>query len=147
MNHKFNIALKVSFADIGKGKLLGLLFFLFTLISFAQPNQQDFDLNDPRNPNCPCHKYQKMADDEFIKLQKKNKIIDIVEVKDKQDLNVLEEKSKNSEISTDISHTRHTKKQMPELLKWRMQKRISFFTLRCPKKKKFKPRYSVCFKW
>jgi hypothetical protein len=24
-----------------------------------------FDLNDPRNPDCPCHKYQKQADKEY----------------------------------------------------------------------------------
>lgn len=24
-----------------------------------------YDLNDPRNPNCPCHKYQKQADEEY----------------------------------------------------------------------------------
>lgn len=24
-----------------------------------------YELNDPRNPNCPCHKYQKLADEEF----------------------------------------------------------------------------------
>ena len=27
-----------------------------------------FDINDPRNPNCPCHKYQKLADEEYRKL-------------------------------------------------------------------------------
>jgi hypothetical protein len=27
-----------------------------------------FDMNDPRNPQCPCHKYQKLADDEYRKL-------------------------------------------------------------------------------
>ncbi len=30
--------------------------------------QTTFDINDPRNPQCPCHKYQKLADDEFKKL-------------------------------------------------------------------------------
>jgi len=25
----------------------------------------DYGLNDPRNPRCPCHKYQKIADEEF----------------------------------------------------------------------------------
>ena len=24
-----------------------------------------YDLNDPRNPNCPCHKHQKLADEEY----------------------------------------------------------------------------------
>jgi hypothetical protein len=27
-----------------------------------------YSINDPRNPNCPCHQYQKLADDEFNKL-------------------------------------------------------------------------------
>jgi hypothetical protein len=27
-------------------------------------------LNDPRNPDCPCHKYQKQAEDEYRKYLK-----------------------------------------------------------------------------
>lgn len=27
-----------------------------------------YPINDPRNPNCPCHQYQKLADEEFNKL-------------------------------------------------------------------------------
>lgn len=27
-----------------------------------------YALNDPRNPNCPCHKYQQQADKEYAKL-------------------------------------------------------------------------------
>src|SRR4051812_5152499 len=30
--------------------------------------KSNFDINDPRNPQCPCHKYQKLADDEYRKL-------------------------------------------------------------------------------
>ena|ERR1035437_6206195 len=30
-----------------------------------------YDINDPRNPQCPCHIYQKQADEEYNKLQKK----------------------------------------------------------------------------
>jgi len=36
----------------------------------SNPGNQQYDLNDPRNPDCPCHKYQKLADDEYNK--KKN---------------------------------------------------------------------------
>ena len=32
--------------------------------------QQSFGLNDPRNPDCPCHKYQQLAEEEYRKLQK-----------------------------------------------------------------------------
>jgi hypothetical protein len=45
---------------------------------------QVFDINDPRNPNCPCHKYQKQADEEYKKLllqgianNEQNKIIQV----------------------------------------------------------------------
>jgi hypothetical protein len=33
-----------------------------------------YDINDPRNPDCPCHKYQQMADEEY-KQQLTNKVI------------------------------------------------------------------------
>jgi hypothetical protein len=33
--------------------------------------QATFDINDPRNPHCPCHKYQKLADDEYKRLLRK----------------------------------------------------------------------------
>jgi hypothetical protein len=32
-----------------------------------------YDINDPRNPHCPCHQYQKLADEEFARLQNKEK--------------------------------------------------------------------------
>ena len=32
-----------------------------------------YDINDPRNPHCPCHQYQKLADEEYAKLQSKEK--------------------------------------------------------------------------
>jgi hypothetical protein len=31
----------------------------------ALPDTGKYDLNDPRNPDCPCHKAQKLADDEY----------------------------------------------------------------------------------
>ena len=47
----------------------GLILFLLVLFFSANTEAQtSFDLNDPRNPQCPCHKYQKLADDEFKKL-------------------------------------------------------------------------------
>jgi hypothetical protein len=33
------------------------------------PDTGKYDLNDPRNPDCPCHKAQKLADDEYRKSQ------------------------------------------------------------------------------
>ncbi len=34
----------------------------------SSPDSYRDDINDPRNPNCPCHKYQKLADEEYRKL-------------------------------------------------------------------------------
>lgn len=35
-----------------------------------------YSINDPRNPRCPCHYYQQLAQKEFDKLEKeKNKLL------------------------------------------------------------------------
>jgi hypothetical protein len=41
----------------------------------TQVKKQKFDLNDPRNPDCPCHKYQKLADEEYARKSKHSPII------------------------------------------------------------------------
>lgn len=54
-------------------KILTFVLFCFQF-SFANAIVKEdslksrFDLNDPRNPQCPCHKYQKLADEEYRKL-------------------------------------------------------------------------------
>jgi hypothetical protein len=45
----------------------GLWIALIFLFGFAK-GQTAYPINDPRNPDCPCHKYQKLADEEFKKL-------------------------------------------------------------------------------
>jgi hypothetical protein len=35
-----------------------------------------YALTDPRNPDCPCHKYQKLADEEYARLLKNGKASD-----------------------------------------------------------------------
>lgn len=51
-----------------------LLFFkgVSAITFFEDSTKVKYKLNDPRNPNCPCHKYQKLADEEFRKLNKNN---------------------------------------------------------------------------
>lgn len=47
----------------------GIIPFLFVLFfSLSIRSQTTFDINDPRNPHCPCHKYQKLADEEYKKM-------------------------------------------------------------------------------
>ena len=45
---------------------------LFLLVLFFAVNLKSqtskYDINDPRNPHCPCHKYQKLADEEYKKM-------------------------------------------------------------------------------
>lgn len=149
---KLNKALNASLPIHRKGRLLGLLFFLFTQISFAQPgnDKQVFDLNDPRNPDCPCHKYQKMADDEFEQLKKKKKLNqsgDLAELGDDQNLNLKKSQSKDSEIVSNPPHSNYSKKKKRKTVKRKGHKHINLFTLRSFKTKRFKPSYSVCFKW
>lgn len=49
---------------------LFIFFFLFSSNAFSQNlENQQYDLNDPRNPDCPCHKLQKLADDEYNKIK------------------------------------------------------------------------------
>jgi hypothetical protein len=49
----------------------GSVFFLILMLSFSSfAGNEDslkskYDINDPRNPKCPCHKYQKLADEEY----------------------------------------------------------------------------------
>lgn len=50
-----------------KKELTLLLILLIGSNSYSQ-NGEQFPLNDPRNPNCPCHKLQKQADDEYKNL-------------------------------------------------------------------------------
>jgi len=150
---KLNKALNASFSLLKKGRFLGLLFFLFTHISFSQSNNDKlgFDLNDPRNPDCPCHKYQKMADDEFELLQKKKKLNqgdDLAELGDEQHLNVKESQLKDSEILPNHLYSKnYSKKKKRKTVKRKVNKHINLFTLKSFKTKRFKPNYSVCFKW
>ncbi len=45
-----------------------LLMFVVSFSFLKAQDTIDYGLNDPRNPRCPCHKFQKIADDEFKKL-------------------------------------------------------------------------------
>ncbi len=42
----------------------------FTNSTLSDSLKKKYPLSDPRNPNCPCHKYQKKAEKEFHKLNK-----------------------------------------------------------------------------
>lgn len=64
-----------------RNDVLLLLIFCLTLSLLGQSRsgittpgdstKNKYDINDSRNPHCPCHQYQKLADKEYDKLQKK----------------------------------------------------------------------------
>ncbi|MGZ3866701.1 MAG: hypothetical protein ACXVC6_07335 [Bacteroidia bacterium] len=63
----------------GRAKAAPLLLFLVFMIvcvkgySCTLPGKDTikskYELNDPRNPNCPCHKHQQQAENEYRQLQ------------------------------------------------------------------------------
>lgn len=62
----------------GKGGHWIALIFLFVGLVKAQSS---YPINDPRNPDCPCHKYQKLADEEFKKLLTQTKVVNEQKIK------------------------------------------------------------------
>ncbi|MCK6649758.1 MAG: hypothetical protein L6Q66_08885 [Bacteroidia bacterium] len=51
-----------------KAKRLTACLLLLLFLSALKTNAQQYDINDPRNPDCPCHKMQELADKEFALL-------------------------------------------------------------------------------
>jgi len=53
--------------------LLNCQFYFANAFTLKEDSlKSNFAITDPRNPHCPCHKFQKMADDEFRKLLRKD---------------------------------------------------------------------------
>lgn len=99
------------------------LFFVKTIVA------QEYELNDPRNPNCPCHHYQKMAEDEFQKKQQKqnNELLAS---------NLSTEKKQQSRTKTKRKKYFHCFYKIKNRLVFNRTKKIKIVT-----------NYSVCFKW
>lgn len=156
------------------------LFILFLLISsnsFSQNNvgNQQYDLNDPRNPDCPCHKLQKLADDEYKQMQNKDQQQQFalnVNISDQLDNNFNFNKQDNqvnrqdnTNIGTDNSSHQVKRDFSPNQRQiasgsgssgsktkkkkhglW-FQKKINRSKLKNSRIKKVRPNYSVCYKW
>lgn len=127
------------------------LFLLFSCSIIAQENNgTEYDINDPRNPNCPCHKYQKAADEEYQReLNKQNMIVQVANVgsstftiidsskyiinKDKE----IKEHEKTEEKEVTIASKNELKSE--KATKHRIKhKRVKNTKHKAPKKRKFK---------
>jgi hypothetical protein len=111
------------------------LYFLIMAINpvYSQKNIR-FGINDPRNPDCPCHAQQKTADKEYAQFNK---------------INLKKNNSLNSTGSSDkfLTHLENSLKKI-NAKKTRTICKMRFKLLRKFKcKKKIHSDYSVCYKW
>jgi hypothetical protein len=61
--------------------------------------KKEYSLNDPRNPDCPCHQWQKKAEQEFAILFQKNQYVFVNNTKKTIiNSNALNGKNKNNKI-------------------------------------------------
>jgi len=151
---------------------LFILFFLMSLSVSAQ--EQQYDINDPRNPNCPCHKLQKLADDEYQRQQntgnqfisnfnkqgninnRGNNLINFNPIQN----NVVNDNIGNDNESNKIKFSFETRgnknlggsglssgsAKKKKSSNW-MLKKIHRAKIKHSKIKKVKPNYAVCYKW
>ena len=124
------------------------LFFLFSQFSVAQNTMMQYDINDPRNPICPCHKLQKQAEEEHAQQKNKQNNLDKVDVTGEngkqQKINLRSDdllRSANT-LSGGVENVfRHKKGSI-------LIKKIKFRYANQGKRiKKVRSNYSVCYNW
>jgi hypothetical protein len=122
-------------------RFLSTLILIFSaIVIYAQPNkQQKYDINDPRNPDCPCHQQQKIAEKEYRELMDRNGI---------SNKNLFEREIKSGYVNRSNFKkyevkSMHKKKQRKNsflrMIKYRLSHRI--------RTGKIHPDYSACYKW
>jgi hypothetical protein len=115
-----------------------LQFYSYTVFANSDTTklkQQHYDINDPRNPNCPCHKYQKLAEDEYAKLNKQKK----------QEIPIVKKEPESTPEMTRIATNSKRKKSNQLFLK-----RMKFYCIQKFKqahKTTFKRTNVLCFHW
>lgn len=154
---------------------LTFLLVLLSTIVFSQTNNQQYDLNDPRNVDCPCHKLQKQAEDEYKQLQMENNLDNQVALNVNK-INIINNDNEST-IQTNGGNNRNdnngnptqtnegndnfgagspnTSKRFSSLggiqkkkdLLWLIQKKRNIFRIKHSKIKKFRIRTSDCFHW
>jgi hypothetical protein len=109
----------------------------------SDTTKQKYALNDPRNPDCPCHKLQKQAEDEYKALQKKN----TQQVTSPVNQAIVRQSEKKtagtSETVASSSHhfeARHKFSNWLFRYRWKHEGRSKRWKL-------FHPDYSICVQW
>lgn len=91
-----------------------------------------YDLNDPRNPDCPCHAAQKQADEEYARLQQQNNPDNPTDHNPADNTvtntnsDVHSNSSSGSPGSGSQKHYSASNKSMKKIMKWtkRMQRKL-----------------------
>ncbi|MGZ4060488.1 MAG: hypothetical protein ACXVPU_15750, partial [Bacteroidia bacterium] len=146
-------------------RLIILLMFLSTIVFSQENNNPKYDLNDPRNPDCPCHKLQKQAEDEYKQMQLDNNIGNQIALNTNKINPVNENKSELNDKGIDrISNQEENNyktvvqksvngfsssgaKQKKKNLLWMIRKKRNIYRIKHSKIKKFKINISNCFHW
>lgn len=144
---------------------LTVLLMVVSTVVFSQTNNQHYDLYDPRNPDCPCHKLQKQAENEYKQLHMDDNISNKVAINmDKK--NVSNEGNKRNDANGNEKQTNigndnsgaesqkityrffgsgamQKKKNLFELI----ERKRNIFRIKHSKIKKFRIKTSDCFHW
>jgi len=128
---------------------------ILTELSFAQNKIQSrqYDINDPRNPDCPCHKYQQQAENEYAQQNRLSSIGGFVNLVKENNGNP-EKASKRFAGTTDVQNKSiktNTERTYAKSKRKHKLTRINKLKFRFYKKKRglhrVKTDYAVCFKW
>ena len=114
-----------------------VVFFIQATVINKDSLKSKYDINDPRNPNCQCHKYQKQAEEEYkawLKKQAKEQGVSVSSL-DKRDDKIVKHKSADLfRIKSGRKSKAHSRfKKMFDLKRYKLWHRIH--------------KTDACFKW
>lgn len=134
---------KISRAQGSANFIFFLLFFIASNVIFAQ----QYDINDPRNPDCPCHKMQQLADKEFALLGDQNTLN---ENDREQNVNNVDFE-KNSHEGNGIVGNKGASRNYGKIKKRQKNTWIKKTAFKFSNKYRFKKRkkvnVAICYKW
>ncbi|MBN8696041.1 MAG: hypothetical protein J0L87_05885 [Bacteroidetes bacterium] len=116
-----------------------LLFFLF--LSVLKTNAQQYDINDPRNPDCPCHKMQELADKEFALLNGSENVQSDSDLEDGEDKQQQVDRSLNGNGSVVYDQLARRRRSV-----W-IKKTVFKISNKYRFKKRGKINVAICYKW
>ncbi|NUM51927.1 MAG: hypothetical protein HUU48_12520 [Flavobacteriales bacterium] len=152
--------------------LIGFSYSSFSQIQNKRLTESEYDINDPRNPNCPCHKLQKQAEDEYKQIisqtnhSNKNILLKDVPIMYAQDLDMMQKKEIERITPTvenrDIKRVKNESQKLHNSRSYTILKtKIQTKKFKQKNKKKFRPKRKpvsgsnlrgatkrvVCFVW